>query len=80
MGPVSATVLLVAVSAGSASAGLVFRDARARGLPTRKALTWAVPQGVEWPLFLLLYRRIRRRRVRGTQPLGPAMLSSGDSK
>ncbi len=46
------------------SAGWVFRDARARGLPVRKAATWAVLQFSEWPLFLVLYRRIRPRRVR----------------
>jgi hypothetical protein len=65
MKPVGLTILLVAVSVVSASAGWVFRDARARGLPVRKALTWAVLSTQEWPLFLLLYRRIRPRRLRG---------------
>ncbi len=46
------------------SAGWVFRDARARGLSARKAATWAALQFSEWPLFLILYRRIRPRRVR----------------
>lgn len=53
-----------AIAIVSASAGWVFRDARARGLPARKALTWAALQGVEWPVFLLLYRRARPRRLR----------------
>lgn len=65
MDPIGLVVLLVAVSAASASAGWVFGDARARGLPLRKALTWAALQAVEWPVFLLLYRRIRPRRLRG---------------
>jgi hypothetical protein len=46
------------------SAGWVFRDARARGLPLRKAVTWAALQGVDWPIFLLLYRRARPSRVK----------------
>jgi hypothetical protein len=58
-------VLLVAVSVASATAGWVFRDARARGLPVRKALTWAALASQEWPLLFLLYRRIRPRRLRG---------------
>jgi len=62
-------ILLVLIAVASASAGWVFRDAQARGLPTRKALTWAALQGVEWPLFLLLYRRIRPRRVREAVPV-----------
>lgn len=48
-----------AVAVVAFSAGWVFRDARARGVPTRKALTRAALQGVEWPLFLWLYRRAR---------------------
>ena len=72
MNPIGMTVLLVVVSAASASAGWVLRDARARGLPTRKALTWAALQSVEWPVFLLLYRRIRPRRLRGEVLRGPA--------
>ena len=58
-------VILLAVSVVSFTAGWVFRDARARGLPLRKALTWAVLSSQEWPLLLLLYRRVRPRRVRG---------------
>jgi hypothetical protein len=65
MSPVALTVLLIAVSIVSASAGWVFRDAMARGLPRRKALTWAALSTMEWPLLLLLYRRIRPRRLRG---------------
>ena len=67
MSPVALTVLLIAVSIVSASAGWVFRDATARGLPRRKALTWAALSTQEWPLLLLLYRRIRPRRVRGEE-------------
>lgn len=60
------TVMLIVIAVGivSFSAGWVFRDARARGIATRKALTWAALQGVEWPLFLWLYRRARPQRVR----------------
>ncbi len=58
-------VLLAAVAVVSFTAGWVFRDARARGLPLRKALTWAALSSQEWPLFLLLYRRVRPRRLRG---------------
>ncbi len=58
-------VLLAAVTIVSFTAGWVFRDARARGLPLRKALTWAALSSQEWPLFLLLYRRVRPRRLRG---------------
>ena len=54
-------VLLAAVTIVSFTAGWVFRDARARGLPLRKALTWAALSSQEWPLFLLLYRRVRPR-------------------
>lgn len=65
-------VLLVAVSVVSFTAGWVFRDARARGLPLRKAVTWAVLSSQEWPLLLLLYRRVRPRRVRGDgEPAAP---------
>jgi hypothetical protein len=58
------TVTLVAVVVVSFTAGWVFRDARARGLPLRKALTWSVLSSQEWPLLFLLYRRVRPRRVR----------------
>ncbi len=57
--------LLAGVTIVSFTAGWVFRDARARGLPLRKALTWAALSSQEWPLFLLLYRRVRPRRLRG---------------
>ena len=55
-------ILLVLVIAASFSSGWVLRDARARGIPTRKAFTWAALQFVEFPVFLWLYRRIRPRR------------------
>lgn len=64
-------VVLVAVAVVSFTAGWVFRDARARGLPLRKALTWAVLTTQEWPLLLLLYRRVRPRRIRGDRPALP---------
>lgn len=64
-------VLMAAVSVVSFTAGWVFRDARARGLPLRKALTWALLTTQEWPLLLLLYRRIRPRRVRSDGPPMP---------
>lgn len=57
-------VVLVALVVVSFTAGWVFRDARARGLPLRKALTWAVLSSQEWPLLFLLYRRTRPRRIR----------------
>ncbi len=62
----SATAALVALAVAvvSCSALWVARDARARGLSTRKALTWAALQGIEWPLFLWLYRRARPTRLR----------------
>jgi hypothetical protein len=63
------TILLV--GAAAFSTGWVLRDARARGLPRRKALTWAALQWIEFPLFLWLYRRIRpksRRRGAGQAP------------
>jgi hypothetical protein len=65
MNGIGLAVLLVAVVVVSFTAGWVFRDARARGLPLRKALTWSVLSSQEWPLLLLLYRRVRPRRVRG---------------
>jgi hypothetical protein len=40
MNQILMAVVLIAVSVVSATAGWVFRDARARGLPLRKALTW----------------------------------------
>lgn len=57
-------IVAVLVSAAAFSTGWVLRDARARGLPRRKALAWAVLQWVEFPLFLWLYRRIRPKRRR----------------
>jgi hypothetical protein len=60
-------VVIVLVSAAAFSTGWVLRDAKARGLPRRKALTWAALQWVEFPLFLWLYRRIRPKRRRETQ-------------
>ena len=55
-------IMLALVAAASFSAGWVLRDAQARGIPTRKARTWAALQFVEFPIFLWLYRRIRPRR------------------
>jgi hypothetical protein len=68
MSPIVVPILLVAVSVASTTAGWVFRDARARGLPMRKALTWAVISTQEFPWIFLLYRRIRPRRIRGEEP------------
>jgi hypothetical protein len=65
MNGIGLAVLLVALTTVSFTAGWVFRDALARGLPLRRALTWAALSSQEWPLFLLLYRRIRPRRVQG---------------
>ena len=62
-------LVVVAVGIVSFSAGWVFRDARARGIPMRKAVTWAALQGVEWPLFLWMYRRARPKGIR--PPAGP---------
>ncbi|MFZ0041354.1 MAG: hypothetical protein WAK93_08610 [Solirubrobacteraceae bacterium] len=53
---------IVLVAAAVASSVWVLRDARARGIPRRKAFTWAALQFVEWPVFLWLYHRIRPRR------------------
>lgn len=57
-------ILVAVVALVTFAAGWVLADARARGLPRRKALTWAALQGVEFPLFLWLYRRIRPRRIK----------------
>jgi hypothetical protein len=57
-------VVTIAIAIVSFSSGWVLRDARARGLPTRNAVTWAALQGVEWPLFLWLYHRVRPTRIR----------------
>jgi hypothetical protein len=71
IGAISAIAL---VAAAAFSTGWVLRDARARGIPPRKALTWAALQWVEFPLFRWLYRRIRprgkRERQRGGTTLG----------
>ena len=64
-------IVLVFVSAAAFSTGWVIRDASARGIPRRKALTWAALQWIEFPLFLWLYRRARpkrRRRPNGGTP------------
>ncbi len=60
-----ALALLIAVIAlVSFAGGWVLCDARARGLPWSKALTWSALQGIEFPLFFWLYRRIRPRRIK----------------
>ena len=64
-------IVLAAVSAAAFSTGWVLRDARARGLPRRKALTWAALQWIEFPLFLWLYRRIRPKGRRDAPRSGP---------
>jgi hypothetical protein len=56
-------IIAVAFTLVGASAGWVFRDARARGIPANKAWQWAALQGVEWPLFLVLYHRARPKRL-----------------
>ena len=66
-------IALAVVVAAAFSTGWVLRDAQARGLPRRKALTWAALQWIEFPLFLWLYRRIRPKHKRGiTKAGGPA--------
>ncbi len=65
-------IVLVLVSAAAFSTGWVLRDARARGLPRRKALTWAALQWVEFPLFLWLYRRVRPKGTRKEPHSGAA--------
>jgi hypothetical protein len=61
-------ILFGLVAAAAASTLWVLRDAPARGLPRRKALTWAALQWIEFPLFLWLYLRVRPRRKRGQVP------------
>lgn len=61
VGPI---IVVVLVSAAALSTGWVLHDARARGIPRRKALTWAALQWVEFPLFLWFYRRIRPKGKR----------------
>jgi hypothetical protein len=58
-------IVIALVSAAAFSTAWVLLDARARGIPRRKALTWAALQWIEFPLFLWLYRRIRPRGKRG---------------
>lgn len=65
MNGIGLAITLAALTIVSFTAGWVFRDARARGLPVRKAATWAVLVSQEWPLLLLLYRRVRPRGIRG---------------
>jgi hypothetical protein len=64
---VSQVIVFVVVSAVAVSTAWVIRDASARGIPRRKALTWAALQWIEFPLFLWLYRRARPKRVRETK-------------
>jgi hypothetical protein len=52
------------VAAAALATGWVLRNARARRLPRRKALTRATLQWIEFPLFLWLYRRIRPKHKR----------------
>jgi hypothetical protein len=61
-------VLVAAVALAAFTSGWVLRDAQARGLERRKAVTWAVLSVMEWPIFLLLYRRARPRTTVGTRP------------
>ncbi len=63
-------IALVLVSAAAISTAWVLRDARTRGLPRRKAVTWAALQWVEFPLFLWLYRRIRPKHRREAPDTG----------
>ncbi len=60
---VGSVVAIIAIGAASFCAGWVLRDAQARGIPSRKAFTWAALQLVEWPLFFWLYRRARPKRT-----------------
>jgi hypothetical protein len=65
-------IVLVLVAVVAFSTGWVLRDARARGLSRRKALTWAALQWIEFPLFLWLYRRFRPKGRRDAPRSGPA--------
>jgi len=56
----------VICAAAAFSAGYVLADARARGLPARKAFTWSALQAIEFPLFLWLYRRVRPKTIKGS--------------
>ena len=57
-------VVGVLVAAAAICTVWVLLDARARGIPRRKAITWAALQWIEFPLFLWLYRRIRPKGKR----------------
>jgi len=61
---IGVVILAVVVALVFFAAGWVLADARSRGLPLRKALTWAALQGIEFPLFFWLYRRARPRRIK----------------
>ena len=61
-------ILFGLIGAAAASMLWVLRDAPARGLPRRKAITWAALQWIEFPLFLWLYLRIRPKRKRDQLP------------
>jgi hypothetical protein len=61
-------IVLAAVALAAFTSGWVLRDAQARDLGWRKAVTWAVLSVMEWPVFLLLYRRARPRTTVGTRP------------
>jgi hypothetical protein len=63
-------IVLLIIATVAFSTGWVLRDAQARGLPRRKALTWAALQWIEFPLFLWLYRRIRPKPRRDVSDLG----------
>jgi len=65
---IGVVILAVCIAIVAFAAGWVLADARARGVPRRKAFTWALLQGIEFPLFFWLYRRIRPRHVEGQTP------------
>ncbi len=69
---VADVIVVIVVSAAAFSTGWVLRDAFARGIPRRKAFTWAALQWVEFPLFLWLYRRARPRSKRPPKDATPA--------
>jgi hypothetical protein len=66
------TVMFVLIAAAGCSTGWVLHDALSRGLPRRKALTWAALQWIEFPVFLWLYCRIRPRTRRDQRRDGSA--------
>jgi hypothetical protein len=65
---IGVVLLAVCIATVAFAGGWVLADARARGVPRRKAFTWALLQGIEFPLFFWLYRRIRPRRIKGQAP------------